>query len=99
MRSRTPRVEKKVRALELSNSRPLSHSGPELCGHIRKEISKCAKRVRFESKRESPQIMCVIIKYNQVILIARYTGDWRCPQITMYKIKPTQSSRRRNPKR
>jgi hypothetical protein len=69
------------------------HSSPELCGHIRKEISKCAKRVRFESKRESPQIMCVIIKYNQVILISRNTGDRRCPQITMYKIEPTQSSR------
>jgi hypothetical protein len=54
MRRWVPRVRKKVRALELSNSRAVVtlhgfNIGTELCSHIREEVRESVIRVRLET--------------------------------------------------
>ena len=61
--------------------------GTELSRGIGDEVRERAESVRFNTKRKSPQIMLAIVKNDQIIFITRHTDDWRCPEITMYKIK------------
>ena len=37
------------------------YSNTKLCAHIRKEVCQCGKGVRFNTKRERPQIMRIVI--------------------------------------
>jgi hypothetical protein len=74
------------------------HSGAELSRGVGNEGRERAESVRFNTKRKSPQIMCAIIKNDQIIFITRYTDDWRCPEITMYKIKLIRCTRGRRMK-
>jgi hypothetical protein len=74
------------------------HRGVELSRGIGNEVREHAKSVRFKTKRKSPQIMCAIIKNDQVIFITRYIDDWGCPEITMYKIKLMRRTRDRRMK-
>jgi hypothetical protein len=74
------------------------HKGAELCRGVGNEGCERAKSARFNTKRKSPQIMCAIIKKDQIIFITRYTDDWRCPEITMYKVKLIRCMRGRRMK-
>ena len=51
--------------------------GTELCSHIREEVSESVIRVRLETLGKHLQIMRVIIKNNQIILVTRDTSDGR----------------------
>ena len=37
--------------------------------------------------------MSAIIKYNQIVFVTRNTVNWRCPQVTMNKIKLARRTR------
>ena len=42
----------------------------KLCAHVREEVRKSRKSVRFKAQRKSPQEMRTVIKNNQVIFVA-----------------------------
>ena len=72
--------------------------GTELSRGIGDEVREHAESVRFNTKRKSPQIMRAIVKNDQIIFITKHTDDWRCPEITMYKIKLVGRTRGRHMK-
>jgi len=74
------------------------HRGAELSRGVGNDVCERAESVRFNTKKKSPQIMRAIIKNDQIVFITRHTDDWRCPEITMYKIKLVRRTRCRRMK-
>jgi hypothetical protein len=60
---------------------------------------KSGKRLGFVTEGKSPNVMGTIIQNNKIIFVPRHTNNRRCPEITVYQIKISKSSRARGPKR
>ena len=67
--------------------------GAKLGGGVGDEVGKRTVSVRFESQRKSLQVVSAIIKYDQIVFVTRNTDNWRCPQVTMNKIKLARRTR------
>ena len=67
--------------------------GAKLGGGVGDEVGKRIVSVRFEAQRKSPQVVSAIIKYDQIVFVTRDTDNWRCPQVTMNKIKLARRTR------
>ena len=64
-----------------------------------KAVEEGGKCLGLGTQRKSPRVVREIIDHDQVVLIARHTGNRRSPQITVNKIKGVRRMRRRRRKR
>jgi hypothetical protein len=54
---------------------------------------------RLETQRKSPEIMSVIIDYNEVKFVTRWADNGQTPKITKNKLKGGSANRGRSSKR
>jgi hypothetical protein len=66
----------------------------ELGGNPGEEVSEGGKRVRLQSKGESPKKMGVVVQNDQVVFVPGEAKDRRRPEIAVDKIKGLNSPRR-----